>query len=73
MKYFLIGLIKLYQYMPILSHSNCRFFPTCSDYTIEAIKIHGAFKGIILGIKRIIKCNPFGNFGYDPVPIKEDK
>ncbi len=47
---------------------SCRFVPTCSDYTIEAIKKHGPLKGVWLGIKRISKCHPWGGQGYDPVP-----
>ena len=73
MKYFFIGMIKMYQFLPLRSHSYCRHIPTCSEYMIEAIKIHGSFKGIYLGIKRIIKCNPKGTYGYDPVPLKEEK
>ena len=46
----------------------CRFTPSCSNYMIEAIQIHGAFKGGWLGLKRILRCHPFGGKGYDPVP-----
>lgn len=46
----------------------CRFTPTCSEYAVEAIQKHGAFKGLGLSIWRIIRCNPFGKGGYDPVP-----
>lgn len=46
----------------------CRHIPTCSFYGIEAIKIHGCFYGSYLTIKRILRCNPFGTSGYDPVP-----
>lgn len=64
-----IGLIKVYQYgiSPLLG-PKCRFTPTCSQYTIEAIQKHGIFKGIWLGIKRISKCHPGGGSGFDPVP-----
>lgn len=71
MKKILISLIKLYQKMPISSHLSCRFTPTCSNYGIEAIEKYGSFKGSILTIKRIIRCNPFTKPGYDPVPDKE--
>ena len=50
----------------------CRFTPTCSEYMIEAIKVHGTLKGIHLGLKRIIRCNPWGKCGYDPVPPKKN-
>ena len=50
-----------------------RFYPTCSQYTLEAIKEHGAIKGTYLGIRRILKCHPFHEGGYDPVPKKENK
>ena len=50
--------------------TNCRFLPTCSEYAMEAIQVHGAFKGSILAIWRILRCNPFGKAGYDPVPQK---
>ena len=68
MKYFFVGLIKIYQLIPLRSHSMCRFTPTCSQYMIEAIKKYGSIKGIYLGIKRILRCHPKGKSGYDPVP-----
>ena len=73
MKYFLLGFIKTYQMIPGPWHKMCRHFPTCSNYGIEAIIKYGAFKGSILTIKRIIKCNPFGSCGYDPVPERRKK
>ncbi len=73
MKNILIGIINIYQRIPGSFHGYCKHVPTCSQYTKEAIKEYGAIKGSILGIKRIIKCNPFGTFGYDPVPKKENK
>ena len=62
-----IFLIKLYQATPLHSHSMCRFTPTCSEYMKQAIEKYGSFKGITLGIKRILKCHPKGKYGYDPV------
>jgi len=50
---------------------NCRYVPTCSQYMIGAIEEWGVFKGLYLGIKRIISCNPWGGHGYDPVPKKK--
>jgi putative membrane protein insertion efficiency factor len=62
-------IIKIYQYLisPLLG-SSCRFTPTCSQYGVEAIKKHGAFKGGWLTLKRIGRCHPWGKHGHDPVP-----
>ncbi|MDD2481016.1 MAG: membrane protein insertion efficiency factor YidD [Lutispora sp.] len=69
MKHFIIFLIKIYQLIiSPMSPGKCRFVPTCSNYTIEAVKKYGGIKGTILGIKRVLKCNPFNPGGYDPVP-----
>lgn len=68
LKKVLISLIKLYQKTPGSFHNMCRHIPTCSNYAIEAIETHGLIKGTWLSIKRIIKCNPIGSKGYDPVP-----
>ncbi len=73
MKVVLISIINLYQKIPFASHSYCRFTPTCSEYAKEAITIHGSIKGSMLALKRILKCNPWGPHGYDPVPTKEEK
>lgn len=63
-----IGIISIYRKIPGPWHSMCRFTPTCSEYAIIALKKYGFFKGWFLAIKRIIRCNPFGGDGYDPVP-----
>ena len=68
MKYIIIKIIKIYQSIPINTHYKCRFYPTCSNYMIEALEEYGLFKGLYLGIKRILRCNPFNkHYGYDPV------
>jgi putative membrane protein insertion efficiency factor len=52
--------------------SNCRYTPTCSQYTVEALKMHGIFIGGWLAFRRITSCHPWGGQGYDPVPTKEE-
>ena len=65
----LILIIKFYRYLisPLLG-SRCRFLPTCSEYFIEALNTQGLKKGLMLGVKRISKCHPWGDSGHDPVP-----
>lgn len=67
-----VVLIKFYQFFisPWVG-KNCRYEPTCSHYTLEALKVHGLFKGSWLAIKRIGSCHPWGGEGYDPVPPKK--
>ena len=72
LKKLIIYLIRGYQVTPLHSHSMCRFTPTCSVYMIEALEAYGLWKGLIIGVKRIFKCNPFGKFGYDELK-KEGK
>jgi len=66
---FFILLIRVYQYTlsPYLGRS-CRYTPTCSVYSVEAINKYGPFKGGWMALKRILSCNPWGGSGYDPVP-----
>lgn len=72
MKRLIIYLIKIYQSIPFTTHSMCRFYPTCSEYMIGCLEVHGLLKGLGLGFKRILKCRPNGDYGYDPVPKKEN-
>ena len=73
MKYLLLGMIKVYQMIPGPWHNSCRHIPTCSNYAIEAIIKYGSLKGSFMSLKRILKCNPFGTSGYDPVKEKKWK
>lgn len=71
MKKILIFIIKKYKKIisPVLSEKgyNCKYYPTCSEYTLQAIEKYGCLKGTLLAAKRIIKCNPFSKGGYDPL------
>lgn len=69
---FLIGLIRSYQacLSPLLGPC-CRFHPSCSRYAVEAIRRHGAWRGLALGIGRLLKCHPFHPGGFDPVPTSK--
>ena len=62
-----IKLIKIYQSIPGPWHDKCRYYPTCSNYAIEALNKYGFIKGWKKSIARIIRCNPLGKYGYDPV------
>lgn len=74
MKKMLIGLIRFYQRaISANTPPSCRFLPTCSAYAVEAIERFGALKGTGLAIWRILRCNPWGKGGYDPVPEKKPK
>jgi putative membrane protein insertion efficiency factor len=67
------ALIRFYQVVISPHIGNCcRFEPSCSQYAIEALQIHGVIKGSWLGFKRIMRCHPFGASGYDPVPKKSE-
>ncbi|MCH2228143.1 MAG: membrane protein insertion efficiency factor YidD [Candidatus Caenarcaniphilales bacterium] len=67
MRKLLINLIRFYQKYKPWNTACCRFTPTCSNYMIEAIEKKGALRGLYVGILRILKCNPFGPYGFDPV------
>ena len=65
----LMAPILAYRYLisPMIG-PRCRYLPTCSDYAVEALKVHGPFKGLWLALRRLMRCGPFGGHGYDPVP-----
>ncbi|MGD2035159.1 MAG: membrane protein insertion efficiency factor YidD [Bacteroidales bacterium] len=66
--------IRFYQYaISPYTPASCRHVPTCSQYAVEALKVHGVFKGTYLAVRRILKCHPWGTHGYDPVPMPKGK
>ncbi len=70
MKKICISMIRFYQkyISPLKRHPSCKYIPTCSQYAIEAYEKYGFFKGTVLAVWRILRCNPFSKGGYDPVP-----
>ncbi|MCY0899663.1 MAG: membrane protein insertion efficiency factor YidD [Firmicutes bacterium] len=69
MKYVIVGLIRFYQrFVSPLTPPSCRYIPTCSQYAVESVSKYGAVKGLWLAAKRISRCHPFHEGGYDPVP-----
>ena len=70
MKKICIAMIRFYQkhLSGLKSHATCKYIPTCSQYAIEAYEKYGFFKGTVLSVWRILRCNPFSKGGYDPVP-----
>jgi len=68
-----IAIIKSYQkWISPLLPARCRYHPTCSQYCIEALYTHGFFKGLFLGIRRVLRCHPWGGSGHDPLPKSKD-
>ena len=75
MKHVCVWLIRFYQKFlsPLKRRPTCRFTPTCSAYAVEAFQKRGFFVGFGLAMWRILRCNPFGKWGYDPVPEKKNR
>jgi putative membrane protein insertion efficiency factor len=70
----LIAIVRFYQSaISPLYPATCRYTPTCSQYMIEAIRVHGVLRGTWMGLRRISKCHPWGGSGYDPVPPKKEE
>lgn len=69
MKFLVMGIFRFYQkFISPMTPPSCRFYPTCSHYGVEAVEKHGAIKGTYLALSRILRCHPFHEGGYDPVP-----
>jgi uncharacterized protein len=74
MRFMLIAVIKFYKaFISPLLGNNCRFYPSCSTYSMEAFRLHGVIKGAYLTVRRLLKCHPFHEGGIDPVPEKFGK
>ncbi len=71
----LISCVKFYKKFisPMKGHAVCKYYPSCSSYAIEALEVHGVWKGSLLALWRILRCNPFSKGGYDPVPVRKEK
>ncbi|MDR2533863.1 MAG: membrane protein insertion efficiency factor YidD [Tannerellaceae bacterium] len=70
----LLAPVYFYRYcISPLKPPSCRFVPTCSEYAIEALKTHGPLKGLVLAIRRILRCTPWGSQGFDPIPPASGK
>lgn len=74
MRNLLIGFVRGYQYLigPLLGN-HCRYYPSCSHYTVEALETHGAVQGSWMALRRLLRCHPWHPGGYDPVPGKSDE
>jgi len=71
LSFILIAIIRFYQVaISPWTPATCRYTPTCSTYSIQALRMHGPIKGFYLSVKRILSCNPWGGHGHDPVPVE---
>jgi putative membrane protein insertion efficiency factor len=69
MRFLVLKIIRVYQkYLSPLLGPSCRFHPTCSEYALQAVETYGVFRGGILAAKRVLRCNPWGGSGVDPLP-----
>jgi putative membrane protein insertion efficiency factor len=66
-------MLRWYRQYSALRPPACRFAPTCSAYALEAVETHGTVRGLYLGLRRILRCHPFGGQGYDPVPVSKQR
>jgi putative membrane protein insertion efficiency factor len=66
-------MLRLYQLFSAGRPSPCRFDPSCSAYALEAVEVHGAFKGSWLAVRRLLRCHPWGGQGWDPVPARKER
>jgi uncharacterized protein len=64
----IVGAIHVYQQLTAHRMSPCRYVPSCSEYAVEAVEVHGALRGSALAARRLSRCHPLGGFGIDPVP-----
>ncbi len=72
LSHLLIACVRAYQVVLGVHMGNCcRFEPSCSNYSMEALRTHGAWRGLSLTVRRVLRCRPFGPSGYDPVPARQ--
>jgi putative membrane protein insertion efficiency factor len=72
MRSLLVTPIRLYQrFVSPLLPQRCKYYPTCSQYAVEAIRVHGPLRGLLMSVWRLLRCNPFSNGGLDPVPPRQ--
>jgi len=72
LRWLLLAVIRMYQSTSSVRPPICRYHPTCSEYMAQSLITHGVFRGLALGIRRIIRCNPYSPGGFDPVPERKE-